>query len=83
MAQGIQSANDISLSFFGVFKVFWVCPRCNYLNKKEFGANAVMYGVDIVCSNTEVCGYRKVILDLRFEISGYYQDCNDVPLNRS
>jgi hypothetical protein len=65
----------------GQLLLTWVCPRCGAVQTSEVKAEELVFGKQITCSNTEVCGVGECYFELKLEVLyGSYKGHADLPL---
>jgi hypothetical protein len=67
----------------GELTVTYTCPRCGYINQIKIDASKLLYGMEMNCANTEVCGEREMRFEFTLEAQmRSYKGLTDVPLHK-
>lgn len=76
------SKHDVELSAAGIITIGWTCPRCGQRQEITLDAQDLIYGTEIACSNTQVCGERQSYFEACMAVEmGSYKGLLDRPLN--
>ncbi len=61
---------DVQLGISGILQFTFTCPRCKKRQTMKVGGTALLFGVEVNCTN---CGTNKVRLDLSLNAEGIYK----------
>ena len=62
--------------------IYYTCPRCGCAQSASIHPGDLLFGVDLKCRNTDVCGEDNMGAEIVIRMTiGHYIGLADVPLN--